>query len=430
MLAVPAPSALGASFVGGVQDLMDCFEGPCRLPAIVRGPAPEQQPLESWDGYSQAVAGETTAGGLWYAGRNDVTLLVNGSEAVPQVVQDVGNAKSFVHIEIYKWQPDEIGTEFVALLAKKEKEGVKVRVILDQYGSFGGDSLLREEKLRKEMLAGGIEVAVRPMGLAPILRAETSHLDHRKVMVMDDGNGSMVAYTGGMNIGEHSDVDWHDEQTRVVGPAVALLHQSILDDWKNITGQRLSGFPGANEVPGGAETFVIEHTGGGADQNIKKAYIEAINRAQISIRIEDPYFTDDDVIDALVNAATDSRRPQLQIQLIVPAKDDNQATLRAFRDHYPQMLKAGIQVYEYQPCMEHMKVAVMDHLWSTVGSSNLDAVSLSYNNELNLILLDLPFAAHMDHDIFEKDLQQSKRIQDYKPTLRDAIDAHILKRYL
>ena len=410
---------------------MDCFEGPCRLPAIVRGSAPEEQkPLESWDSYSQTVADESTSGGLWYGGKNDVTLLVNGAEAIPRIVQDVDNAKSFIHIEVYKWQPDEIGMEFVELLAKKVKEGVKVRVILDQFGSFGGDSLLPEEKLEKEMLAAGIEVVVRPVGAAPLFHAETSHLDHRKVMVMDDGGGSMVAYTGGMNVGDNSELNWHDQQTRVVGPATARLHQSILDAWEKATGQRLSGFSGASEVPGGAKTYVIEHVGGNADQNIKKAYIEAINRAKVSIRIEDPYFSDKDVIDALVDAATDPRRPQLQVQLIVPAKDDNQANLRAFRDHYPQMLKAGIQIYEYQPCMEHMKVSVMDHLWSTVGSSNLDAVSMSYNDELNLILFDLPFAAHMDHDIFEKDLQQSKRIQDYKPTPRDAIDAHILKRYL
>ena len=140
------------------------------------------------------------------------------------------------------------------------------------------------------------------------------------------------------------------------------------------------------------------------------------------IRIEDPYFTDKNVIGALIKAA---QRPGMKVQLIVPLKDDEKFTLRAFRAHYPDMLKAGIEIYEYQPRMEHLKVSVMDHLWATVGSSNLDDESMKFNNEMNLLVMDRVFAASIDQRIFEVDIPQSKRITKYKPSIGDIIDEHM-----
>ncbi len=384
------------------------------LSAPVTGPAQE---AAAWEDYFLQLGAAVKKGGLTDAGMNVVELLVDGQEVMNSAIPDIENARSFIHIKIFQWQADEIGESLRDLLAQKAKTGVRVRVILDSLGS----SLVRPEspahKFVKSMTAAGIEVKVR--------RFQLLHLDHRKVVVMDDGNNGLVGYTGGMNIGIDYQRLWHDQQTRVTGPAAALLHRAFLDGWKKVSGEELSGFPAAQPAEAGARTYVITHTGGDADRNIKKAYLLAINTARHLIRIENPYFTDEDVIAALIKAATDPRRPGLKVQLLVPAINDMPVTLRAFRSHYPDMLKAGIEVYEYLPRMEHLKVAVMDHLWSTVGSSNLDSQSLKYNDELNLIVLDRDFAADIDRRIFDNGIAQSLRITSYSSNLGDAISGQL-----
>jgi cardiolipin synthase len=310
-----------------------------------------------WQDYISRLTALIKGGGLHNAGVNDLRLLVDGAQVMPSVKQDILNAKSFVDIEVFQFEPDQIGGALAALLARKVQQGVHVRIILDYYGSFVDNSKDDENKLVDSMRKAGIEVQVRPYQLL--------HLDHRKVMVMDDGNGGLLAYTGGMNIGRHYQQLWHDQQTRVVGPAVTPLHQSFLDDWKKLTGQNLSGFTVSAPPQSGAQTYVITHVGGDTDENIKQAYLLAIKTARRSIRIEDPYFTDDDILKALMGAAA---LPGMKVQLIVPKQDDEMITLHAFRAHYPDLIKAGVEVYEYQPRMEHRR-------WTISGSRRAPPIS-------------------------------------------------------
>jgi cardiolipin synthase len=382
-------------------------------PVIAAGASSASIQTGAWANYFQKLAPLMKNDGLYDAGTDNLALLVDGPQVIGSVVPDVKNAREFIDIEVFAWEDNDIGAQFRDLLAQKVKEGLKVRVILDQMGSDLINPLGAARKFADSMQKDGIDVKVRP--------AEPLHLDHRKVMVMDDAKGGLVAYTGGMNIGDNYQRNWHDQQTRVLGPAINRLHQSFIDDWATLTGEHLSGFPSIAPEDG-ARTYVITHVGGDSDQNIKQAYLLAINTARSLIRIEDPYFTDDDVIAALIKAA----QAKVRVQLIVPAQDNKQVTLSAFRSHYPDMLKAGVEVYEYQPRMEHMKVSVMDHLWATVGSSNLDPESLKYNNEMNLLVLDPAFASQMDTRIFDKDIPQSVRIAPgYKPSAADDADGHL-----
>ena len=387
------------------------FEGRIPVPPAPSAVTPDQAADAAWDDYFQQLSGMMENGGLTQAGTNRLELLVDGPEVLPSLSRDIANASKFINIEIFQWQPDSIGAQVRDMLAARVKAGAQVRVILDYYGSFKDNPKDQEIVFVDSMRKAGIDVRVRPFGLL--------HLDHRKVIVMDDSAGGQVAYTGGMNIGLDYQQNWHDQYCRVTGPAIGPLHASFLEDWKRLTGETLS-FDLAAPAQSGPLTYVIKHTGGNSDQNIKKAYLLAINTARSSIRIEDPYMTDRDVMKALIKAG----RRGVQVQMIVPALDNQKATLRAFRSHYPDMLKAGIEIYEYQPRMEHLKVAVMDHLWATIGSSNLDAQSLKYNDEMNLMTLDKGFAAELDQRIFEKDLPQSVRITKYKPSLYEAVSGH------
>jgi cardiolipin synthase len=390
------------------------------MPAVPDVPAPAatqnlraaaQQP-DPWDGFFRQLSSKVKEGGLVDAGDNTLKLLVDGQAVINSIVPDIKNAKNFIDIEIYQWQPDDTGAMFRDLLAQKMKEGVKVRIILDAYGSDLVKPGTTARSFVDEMKKDGLNVQVRGY--------EVLHIDHRKIFVMDDGQGGILAYTGGMNIGNDYQRNWHDQLTRINGMAIARMHQSFIDDWEKLTGEELNGFP-EPRPENGPHSYVITHVGGDTDQNIKQAYLLAISTARGNIRIEDPYFTDDDVIAALIKAA----QRQVKVQVIVPLKDDEQVTLKAFRSHYPDLIKAGVEIYEYQPRMEHLKVAVMDHEFATFGSSNLDSESLKYNDELNLMLVNADFAAQMERSIFDVDIAQSNRITSYKPGITDDIDGHL-----
>ena len=156
-----------------------------------------------------------------------------------------------------------------------------------------------------------------------------------------------------------------------MGPAVAALQDAFLEKWKangGETGSEEDLYPPLREVENGAETRVVMHRGG-QDQNIKAMYLRAFATAQKSIRIANPYFADPEIVKALSAAALRGVR----VQVVLPEDNDIKIIQRGSRSYYPEMLKAGIEIYEYQGRMAHEKVAVIDGYWSTFGSSNLDS---------------------------------------------------------
>ena len=247
-------------------------------------------------------------------------------------------------------------------------------------------------------------------------------------MLVIDGD---TAFTGGMNIGKLYQADWHDQQTLVMGPAVAKLQDAFLQKWRANGGavpdaERAALYPPLQEEAGGSETRVVAHSGGAADQNIKAMYLRAIYTAETSIRIANPYFLDSEVVAALGLAA----RRGVKVQVVLPADNDVAIVQRGSRAFYPDLIAAGVEVYEYQGRMAHEKVAVMDGRWATFGSSNLDARSLRYNDELNLAVSDPNLAAYIERNLFDVDLKSSRRIESYTPTLRERLDRRLLEEQL
>ena len=363
-----------------------------------------------WDGYLRyldAVA-ETSS-----AGRNQVQFLIDGADVIAPGLAVIAEAKHTIHMEVFQLQGDEVGRVVAERLAAKAAQGLKVRLLLDEHGTqpdepSGGP--VRE--LIALMRQAGVDVRVRktPFG--------ASRLDHRKVMVVDGD----VGFTGGMNIGKSYQVDWHDQQTMIMGPAVARLQDNFLEQWRaqggTVDPSEPGVYPDIPEPANGVETRVVVHRGGAADQNIKAAYIRAFATAERSIRIANPYFMDADVVRALSEAAGRG----VKVQVVLPEDNDVKIVQRGSRAYYPDMIQAGIEVYEYQGRMAHEKVAVVDTTWSTVGSSNLDARSLSFNDELNLVLMDQKLAAYIERFLFDADLQRSRRVTDYTPTPRERLD--------
>jgi cardiolipin synthase A/B len=292
-----------------------------------------------------------------------------------------------------------VGWEVARALVFKAQQGVKVRMLLDGSGSAAKSA--KAQVLFDFIRQGGVQLIVNPAGLTK------AHLDHRKIFVMD----GLVGFTGGMNIGNSYQRAWHDQQTRLRGPIVAKLQSAFLTRWKEEGGTPPSTFervfPKLLETSKGAVARSVSHDGAGVDRNIKAAYLRAIGTAQKSIKIANPYFSDEDVIGALCQAA----KRHVKVQVVLPKENDVGIMKTAAAAYYNQLIDAGVEVYEYEPRMAHEKVAIMDGLWCTAGSSNLDARSLEFNDELNWITLDAGVADIIQKTLFDVDLAQSQRMK-------------------
>jgi len=231
-------------------------------------------------------------------------------------------------------------------------------------------------------------------------------------MLIDGKTG----FIGGMNCGnEYRDV-WQDVHSRVSGPAVGDIQDLFKEQWER-NGGSMPKSSAPPPIPEAAPVRVVGHIGH-QDQNIKQAYLAAIDTAQHSIKIADPYLTDADIESHLEAAA----RAGVNVQLILPHWCDDAVTQHIERSMYPALLSAGVQIYEYsgRP-MAHDKVATFDEHITTIGSSNLDARSLKYNDEANVWADDAKTAQIMNSELFDEDIPQSVHITSYEPTLEDKL---------
>jgi cardiolipin synthase A/B len=333
-------------------------------------------------------------------GPSHMKFLLDGGVVLP-ALRVIASAKSSIHLSVFQFAADEVGENLAMLLARKVESGVKVRVMVDEHGTFGDRKTRRRaERLIERMRAEGIEVIVNDS------RGLRSRLDHRKILVVDGEEG----FTGGMNIGHHYVAEWHDQQTYLRGPIVHELQQAFLDQWAAQGGVAPAAdevlFPTLPPEPEGYEGRIVRHNGRGEDRNIKATYLRAIATAQHSIRLATPYFCDSEIVRALEEAA----KRGVEVQLIFPEQNNQTIVRRASQAFYPSLLKAKVEIYEY-PRMAHHKVCVVDDYVVIAGSSNLDPRSLEYNDELNFLVFNHSFAESIDEKLFQVDLAKSKRIK-------------------
>jgi cardiolipin synthase A/B len=237
-----------------------------------------------------------------------------------------------------------------------------------------------------------------------------NYRNHRRSLVID----GKVGFTGGYGISDawtgdgHTPEHWRDTNVRVEGLLVNDLQAAFASSWFEATGALLGGtgyFPSLE--PRGKITAQIVKSSpvGGSFQNYM-LFLLSIVSAKQSIMITNPYFIPDDkIIEALLAAA--SRR--VRVTVLVPGKIDVKLTYRASRRNYGKMLQGGIEIYEYQPALMHAKTMIVDGVWATVGSTNMDNRSFALNEELNLAVYDRAFARKLE-DIFRDDLRYSRKI--------------------
>ncbi len=366
------------------------------------------------------IAAEEAISGAPLVAGNKVTLLDDGPATMRAMMAAVRGARDHINLETYIFEADRVGHELADLLIEKQAAGVTVNLIYDSVGSLD-----TPREFFDRMRRAGVRVLeFNPVNPLHAKRGwDINQRDHRKLLVVD---GS-VAFTGGVNIskvyGKSSflqsrrkqalpanadEAAWRDTHMQIEGPAVTEFQKLFLGTWLRQTGRILQDaqyFP-LLKPQGKALVRAIGDTPDQADFTIYKTYISAFVHADKTIHLTMAYFIPDrQVVDAICDAA----RRGIDVRIIFPSLTDVGITLYAARSYYDSLLDAGVRIYERNSAVLHAKTAVVDGVWSTIGSTNLDMRSFLYNDEINAVILDVDFAEKME-ELFQRDLRESTEI--------------------
>lgn len=339
---------------------------------------------------------------------NRITLLRDGGETYPAMLEAIARAEQTVHFETYIYRSDRTGRRFGAALMERARAGVTVRLLFDAVGTLDVDL-----KFLQELRQAGVHVATfRPFTIAMGMRLHRR--DHRKLLIID----GRLGFTGGLNVGdEYASLDeggggWHDIHARVEGPAVAEMARLFRRTWITAGGPP---FPTVPEEEA-AESVATDNTAfalvvGNEERRrratIRRFYLHAIRRATESIHIMNAYFIPDRGIRRVMANAV---RRGVKVSVIVPEKSDLKSVMYAGQHVYAALLKAGVRIFEWKERMLHAKTAVVDSVWATIGSYNLDARSLFHNLEVTLCIVDRAFASGLRAQL-EYDAEQSREVE-------------------
>ena len=336
---------------------------------------------------------------------NRVRALCNGDEIFPAMLDAIRGARRTICFETFISWSGAIGREFAEALSERARAGVKVHVVLDWLGSGKMDASLLETMER-----AGVEVVkYHPLRWYSVGRL--NNRTHRKLLIVD----GTVGFTGGVGIadnwlGNAQDPDhWRDSHFRLEGPAVAQMQAAFMDNWMETCAQVLHGeeyFP-ALEPAGPHAAQLFKSSADDASESVRLMYLLSLASAVKSVRIANAYFVPDALAVSTLGAA---QRRGARVEIIVPSRHiDQKLVRRASRSLWEPLLEAGIAIYEYQPTMYHVKVVVVDEVWTSVGSTNFDNRSFRLNDEANLNVLDPDFAASQAK-VFEQDKARSRRV--------------------
>ena len=395
-----------------------------RLPAAPKQPLPAKVP-PLMAAHSRAHALVAGLGEPLVAG-NRVTLLQDGPGTYAAMFEAIANARDHINLESYILEAAGPGEEFARRLIARAKAGVRVNVLYDSFGSIG-----TPESFFEHLRANGVNVCeYNPLRRLGNLLSRALHLrDHRKLMVVD----GRVGFIGGVNIssvysagssplaslagsqaaaagGEApAKPGWRDTHVRVEGPIVAQLQRLFMQHWSRHSSIALRGshyFPPIAPV-GGHRAAVAACDAGRRRNPFYRALLSALDAAQQRIYLTTAYLVPTRrLMRALVRAA----RRGVDVHLLLPGVSDFWAPLQAGRSHYARLLRAGVHLHELHDTLLHAKSCVIDGLWTTVGSSNLDWRSFLHNAEANLVILDSTLGAEMEQ-VFMADVARSKEIR-------------------
>jgi cardiolipin synthase len=358
---------------------------------------------------------------------NRAVLLQDGPAAYKAMLTAIRGARDHINFETYIFEDDEVGRAFADELVAKQRQGVQVNLIYDSVGSIGTERAFFERIGE----AGSAVLEYNPVNPMQARKGwNVNERDHRKLLVVDGA----IAFLGGINISSvysskpgsggsapggssgrargdkrtAKDMPWRDTQLQLEGPVVAEVQKLFFQTWDRQKGEPL---PPRKYYPPPAKkgNEVVRAIGSTPEDPYSLIYatlISAIRSAETEVWIANAYFVPDP---QLLEALTDAAQRGVDVRLLLPSKTDFWLVLHAGQAAYDGLLQAGVKIFERREALLHSKTAVIDGVWSTVGSTNLDWRSFLHNQELNAVVLGQDFGTQM-RSVFTRDLAASEQI--------------------
>jgi cardiolipin synthase len=343
-------------------------------------------------------------------GGNRVELLFNGNETFPAMLKAIrGATKSVTYLQ-YLYQDGAIAYEFAEALAERCRAGVEVRILID---SHGGSKMPPDIPQLWKKSGCGFEWFRRIrlfQFITPWELLRYNYRNHRRVLVIDGKTG----FTGGHGVSEawsgdgRTDGHWRDTDARVEGPIVHQLQAAFVESWRETTGNMLGGDPYFPPLQPVEKVYaqVVKSSPWGGSHETYILFLMSIRAARKSILFSNPYFLPDERMQEELLGAV---KRGVRVVALLPGKIDHKLVYWASRSGFGPLLLGGIEIYEYQEALLHAKTMVVDGIWATVGSTNLDNRSFALNEEINLIVYDAAVAGRLQK-IFYEDLKYSRKL--------------------
>ena len=341
---------------------------------------------------------------------NSVKLLKTGHDKFVDLFEAVREAKSFIHLEYFNFRNDSIAGLLFHLLAQKVKEGVEVRALYDAFGNSSNN-----KPISRQMHDSICSLGIQLVKFDPIRFPWVNHIiprDHRKIVIID----GRIAYTGGMNVADYyiegipEIGPWHDMHMRVEGPVVNELHAIFCRMWTDETGEYLSGekyFPTHHQSGDQLRLAIVDRHPPHSSDAIRDLFAEMLNTAQHKVLLISPYFVPTHKVRKALKNAIDRG---VDVQILLSAKSDIPLTPEA--SHYVgnNLAKRGANVFLFHGGFHHTKIMMVDDLYCTIGSSNMDARSLRCDYEVNAVIFSKNVTAELTQ-LFNDQLKTSTRME-------------------
>ena len=344
--------------------------------------------------------------GIPITNNNKVKLLKSGAEKFNDLFPIIKRAKHHIHMEYFNFRNDSIAGLLFNILAEKAKEGVEIRLMFDAFGNSSNNKPLTKKHLAA-IRENGIEIVKFDPIKFPFIN-HVFHRDHRKIVVIDGA----IGYTGGMNIADYyieglPDIgDWRDMHVRIEGDAVHSLQEIFVGMWKKETGEVIEGevyFPQIASDQNGKEVAILDRWARKNPKQMRRSIAKSISAAQNKLQIINPYFVP---TKSIKNEIKKALKRGVDVEIMISSKSDISFTPDASFYVSHKLMKKGAEIYMFNNGFHHSKIMMVDSLFCTVGSTNLNSRSLRYDYETNAFIFDKETTEELI-DLFEEDKKES-----------------------
>ncbi len=339
----------------------------------------------------------------FYSQNNIIEIYTDGNAKFDALFKAIRNAKNYIQVQYYIFKNDELGSQFIHLLAQKAKEGIKIRLLIDH---LGGRTL--NKKSYKPLIDAGGEVAFFFPSKLRYINLKANYRNHRKLVIIDGDTG----FVGGFNVGrEYINLKkrfgfWRDTHLMIKGSAVVGLQIRFILDWRNASKKNVKidhqyeRYLKDNYGYGDAGIQIVSSGPDSINEQIKQGFLKMISMAKKSIFIQTPYFIpDESIMEALKIAAVSG----IDVKIMIPNKPDHIFIYWATYSYVGQLLQYGAKIYIYDKGFLHAKTICIDGEIASVGTCNFDIRSFKLNFEVNAFIYDSSTTKRLE-SIFKDDL--------------------------